>query len=426
MIEGAQRTKPGYIYNESGLHPGDSHSEKSIEEAVRLAEQQLYNTKLFTYVYVDYQASKQGWNIQIRLEERWYMYSMPYAALFDRNFNEWRINYDAELRRLIYGLNYTQRNLSGVNDRLAIIALGGFERSLKLGYERPFFVNGDRVLLYGFAEQVNRKRTNYVTKDDILQFVQSDKNLLRTTQLGLGISYRKGFFTFHKLGLLYLGRRINDTLFQLNPTYSTSGQSPFRFTYLNYTFSYDNRDIRGYARRGNLFEVNAGIGSVRSIQEPSLNLRLNYARHFSLGKHVFSAHQAIVQLRNESAWPYHMNNGIGWLQNGLRNHDRYVLESHNFLIQRNSLRMMSKPIHVNFPFIPWEKLSFVDFVLVPKIYFDWAFIPDSGTLKNNTFYHAPGIGLDMVFYDDAVWRFEYGLNDFGEIGFFLNFTTAIQ
>ena len=68
--------------------------------------------------------------------------------------------------------------------------------------------------------------------------------------------------------------------------------------------------------------------------------------------------------------------------------------------------------------------------LVPKLFFDYGYVRNrtfsgQGNLLNQSLV-STGIGLDIVLFDDAVWRMEYAISNRVGHGFFLNFTSAIQ
>ena len=80
--------------------------------------------------------------IIITVKERWYTFPWPYVELADRSLNVWLHTYNADLRRLSYGVYFVQENLTGRSDNLEVKAIAGFTRQLTAEYTTPYLTSG--------------------------------------------------------------------------------------------------------------------------------------------------------------------------------------------------------------------------------------------------------------------------------------------
>ncbi len=148
-IKGNKRTQAYIVLGEMVVRQGDTILLKDLNKKLEQSRNQVFNTALFVDAAVS-AGQKIGNSITINVDvkERWYFFPLPYFRLVDRNFNQWLVDQKASLDRVNYGMKFTQGNLTGQNDELAIWLITGYSQQISLRYSLPFF---DKKRQQGFS-----------------------------------------------------------------------------------------------------------------------------------------------------------------------------------------------------------------------------------------------------------------------------------
>ena len=167
QIEGNKKTKPYIILRELPYHEGDYISKDSLTLLTTEAQQQLVNTSLFINVTVNASlVDSANAVITIHVEERWYLFPIPYFKWVDRNFSQWWNEQNRSLDRVNYGFSLRQANTTGNNDKLTAAFVTGYTQQSIFRYQIPFI---DKKLKYGLAlgwQNFTQKEINIETKLD--------------------------------------------------------------------------------------------------------------------------------------------------------------------------------------------------------------------------------------------------------------------
>lgn len=427
-VNGNDRTKLSYIQKLLPFSVGDSIGKQHLSSTLKEGQTNLTNSKLFNSVTTETAFPDSGKvRILIYVEERWYLYPVPYASIADRNFNEWWVDRNRSLQRLVFGGDIVQKNLSGHNDDLKMSVLVGFEQKIRAKYSIPFLSKSKKWGFTSGMEWVENKTVAVTTADNKLQFWQSDGRLRQKLDIYTGITFQPKFLKIHELNLAYGNFQIHDSLASHHPDYLLNDESHLHFFRLSYSFLLDKRDYRGYPTSGYL------IGA--TIQETVFSknnhitsglFRLN--KHLSTGRLTFSS-QSVVYTSWPQNQPYALQNGFGWGNNLVRGYNYYVIEGENYFIQKLSLSRKTSTISIKTPFLPSQAKE-LNTTLYPKIFLDVGYVSsaqfnENGELDNRLLIGF-GAGVDLLSYYDSVWRLEYAVNNQWESGFFLNFTLFIQ
>lgn len=401
-------------------------------KVISQAEIDLYNTKLFAQVSHTTKTNGKHIEITFILKERWYTYAVPYFDLIDRNFNEWWVTRNHELHRVIIGADLTQKNATGHNDDLSFSFLAGNQTRIGLDYELPNnFKNGKYGM--GFSFQYHSYRNvNYDNKNNQLAFLASDDVLLNRWLGQLSLSYHLDFNKEFWFNVGYQNENVSTVITDLNPNYNgAEGLEKLNFGFIRVGLRLDNRDVRGYAQKGQL--IWAELSSYAFFTQSNLNffeLNARYTRHIPFFKKADLALSSIAKLSPSTARPYYLNRGLGWGINSIRCYDYYVADGNGFFAQKASFRYRLIDTKLSLKRIKWQPFQIIPIKAASKLFFDIAYVNNEKYLFQGDFLNEPlysyGLGLDIIVFDDAVWRFEYGLNHQGNAAFFLNFTSAIQ
>ena len=149
VLRGNKKTKDYIILRELSFRKGDSLKARDLFSKINSAKELIYNTNLFSTVEITpVLTTAFDLTVNISVLERWYIYPAPQFKLIDRNINEWWKTYHADLKRVTYGIRYTQYNVSGNADQLNVYLLNGYSRNITTVYNAPYI---DKKLRKGFS-----------------------------------------------------------------------------------------------------------------------------------------------------------------------------------------------------------------------------------------------------------------------------------
>ncbi|TAL49603.1 MAG: hypothetical protein EPN92_02715, partial [Chitinophagaceae bacterium] len=117
-ITGNKKTKDEIILREIPFKEGEHYLLQELVKKFEDSQRQLMNTSLFHDVTVTLK-SFEGYNvdIQVTVQERWYLFPLPYFKYIDRNLNQWLVENHARLNRVNYGIKVLYNNATGHNDK---------------------------------------------------------------------------------------------------------------------------------------------------------------------------------------------------------------------------------------------------------------------------------------------------------------------
>ena len=429
VIEGDKRTRKKVIFREMGLKRGARVP--SADLRVRL--EQSYNTVMNTGLFVSADIgvdtlSPEAVRVVLKVKETWYLYPVPVFELADRNFNVWWNDQNASLDRVNVGGKLTYYNFTGRRDRFKVSFTTGYTREYEFGYRLPY-VNKAGSLGLEVNYSFNRRREqNYLTVDNRQEFYsEEDDFVYRSSGANLIMTYRRALYVSHRVELGYRNSSIADTIARvLNPDFFGGGRRQQQFGRLTYSFTDDRRDVRnypwaGYYLRASLEKDGLGITGERN----GLTAGAAYTKFFPLNeRYSFNLGVAGKYSLIRTQQPFLENRAIGFGSNGVVGYQFYVVDGLDMLIWRAGIRRQLFQTKVDL-----GKLAFIDaFRQVPirilaaaqfnQGFANSPFVGENNPL-NNTLLTGFSVGLDAVFYYDAVGSLQYNRNHLGEGGIFL-------
>jgi outer membrane protein assembly factor BamA len=399
--------------------------------AIAQAQKDLYNTKLFSKVGHRAQAVGNQLIVKFILKERWFTHGVPYMGIIDRNFNEWWVVQGHDPDRVMLGADVVQNNLTGRNDRLMLSLLVGYQERCELEYRLPQHLLKGKVGLHTALLYHRYQSVNYGTAGNQLQYVLADSPQLRRLGFETEATYHWDFNKWWWLALSWQQETIGREVISLAPNYIHYGIDTWNHARLRMGLRLDLRDVRGYAQRGSLLvaEISAFV-LPQYVGHDYMQAYLRWVRHVPLSPRVNLVLATGTKLSNNRMRPYMLNRGLGWELNLLRNYDYYVVDGHFYFFQKASLRYLCIDKAIRLEKSPLGQFKYIPFKLAPNLYADLGYVANAADGPVESFANRPlysaGIGLEMVFFDDSVWRLEYGANHTGETGVYINFTAAIQ
>jgi len=426
-IIGNKRTKTKIILRELDLFPTDSLYSKDIKERFFQNEKRLLSTGLFTNVSINlnsWDPINETTDIEVVLQENWYIYPSPIFELADRNFNVWWNEQGRSLSRVNYGLRLTHINASGNRDRLKLVTQFGYTKKYELEYFYPY-LNNDQTL--GIGSNIFYSENNeigYITIGNKTLFHQEEDEriLLRRFRVGTWLNYRPDLFQFHTVKLEYHRNSIDEFVAQeLNPDYFLNAEPSLRFFKLEYDFSYDKRHFTFYPLGGFLagFSIKKeGLGIFKGYNALHLEARAEWYK--PLSKKLILANKIKVKtnaIRSQIAFAN--NTGLGYGDNIVNGYELYVIDGQDFLISQSAIRFKLIDQLINLGgTMPLDQFKLMGLQIYLTFNLDSGYV-NEGTYRasnflNNQWFVGYGPGVDILLFNTYLLSFEYSFNELGE------------
>lgn len=427
-IQGNKVTKERIILREVLVYEGDTLPDGDLYDKLERSRQNLMNTGLFNTVsllpvYMDMHSVF----IEVRVNERWYLWPAVIFDLADPNFNTWWRTRDLE--RVNYGIYLYQYNFRGRNETVYALAQFGYTSQFALRYKVPYIDREQRwgISVGGAFLQQSEITTGTVGNERILIADPGDSNR-DEWKADLELTLRRQHDVRHALRLNYTDATVTDTIVQRSLDYFDGNSTDTRFLSLGYTFIWDRRDVRIFPREGHLAELRVDRHGLGLLSRSAPDITTTYATY----KHWWKVHEKwtlAMALRGRHTLgtpPYYVQEGLGY-GHYVRGFEYYVIDGEHFALGRgNVIFQLLAPRTKRAEFIPLEAFRTLYFALYLNLYADAGRVWDSRYAEENflanRWMSGTGIGLDLVTSYDQVVRGEYSLNSLGEHGFFLHFS----
>jgi outer membrane protein assembly factor BamA len=430
VIKGNKRTRQSIILRELRLKPGDIISENDLAYVIKKDQQKLFNLHLFNTATIrPIRIDSTLLDLEIDLEERWFTFPIPRFQLSDRNFNEWWQNYHHELNRVNYGLKLYQYNLWGRNHTLLMKTQMGFQRDFQLVYKIPYINKKQRDGLILETDYIDGKSVPDSTINHKLHFIKSRHILRNTKSVGITYTYRKNFYSQHRIKYEYRFSNIADTLLASNPNYFEGETRNQRYDALTYEVTTDRSDVAAYPLRG--YALLAGVQHIGIALHDDITKTSIYARfsgYLPLGKQFYLSNLTYAFLSNPDKLPYYNYSTMGYDKIFVRGYEIYVIEGPRYFLNKTTLkkRLFAGSWHLN----NWslKQFNYLPIAVYLKTYADFGYVdnyPAYVTAGVNTFLAnkvltGAGFGIDVVTGYDLAVRFEYTFTSLAH-GLFLHF-----
>jgi outer membrane protein assembly factor BamA len=433
-ITGNKRTKGYIIEREMQFKVGDYLKKEELSNSFKQAKTQVYNTNLFIEVKIDSLVLPDTTlQVNVYVRERWYIFPTPQFSLVDRNYKEWVQTFDADFKRVVYGIDFTHYNFSGRRDQLSITLLNGYARNISFSYSSPY---SNSKLTEGFgisASYTQNREIGYNTRFDnkplVFPILDSGEvfrpNFVRDNyQMDGSYSWRRGYFkrTGISLGLNYLVVNDSITDVKYNPNYFGSNNTKQFYTDINFGVAYANTDKNAYPLNGLIYNYGIskrGFGFSGGIN--STTLFGSFAKYISHRHNFFSSIKSSGILKVPFNQAYINQRAIGFGSLRLRGLELYIIDGVAAFTTNYTFSKKLFSFRIPIPF-KIKALPYVPFTFFVKTYADmgYSYIPQQyNTRLNNRFLYTGGVGLDILSLYDLVFKIEYSFNQLGQKGLFL-------
>ncbi len=430
-IEGNKVTKENIILRELTFSVGDTLLKRKIFGELADSRNNLNNTLLFNFVYMDFMPEANRIEVRINVVERWYIWPIPIFEVAERNLPAWLR--DPDFDELNYGLWLNWNNFRGRRELLQFKARLGYKEQYAISYSKP---NLDRDQKHGIEIGLNSFRQREVilnTVDDMPVLLKDDGDYL-TTSLNpvVTYTYRPGFYLWHRASLAY--SHLVFTADSVQQEYQGAQTTGVDWFTLAYQIEYDNRDYKIYPLDGyyiRLSLLRRGLGLIGDFDYGKTYATITGSQHHEIVNRLYFENALKLRLTRDEELPYIYRQGLGY-DTYLRGFELYLIDGNSYLISSNNLKYNLLPRKTfNLPLIPWEQFNKIHFSLYSNLFFDFAYVQGkyynvNGNDLTNQFLFSTGLGIDLLSYYDQVYRLEFTLNSLGEFGVFLHLETPFR
>jgi outer membrane protein assembly factor BamA len=423
IITGNRKTNPNIILRELSFGIDEAYSLALITRKFQKARKQLMNTGLFIDVVVSLK-NLTGYDIyvNIQVEEKWYVWPQPFIRPVDKTFHQWWSEKDRNMDRINYGLKLTHNNFTGRNDKLKVNIMNGYTKQLSLQYYGLYLDNKLKWSINGgFAVGMNRE-VNYMTVNNKPVPVKGgDKYLRSYSNWFAEVNYRPAIKTKHTFGISYNYEDFADTIYKLNPSFS-SGRNVVRYPELMYRMSYFDVDFIPYPTKGYIGELTL---RKKGFNDP-LNLWQLTAKAsatWPFARNYFFNLRMVGMVKLPFSQPYMTRQFIGYEDQFLQGYEYYVIDGVAGGYTKASISRCILNTHFGIPSQRWKRLNNIPLKIYAKSFVDAGYVysrhPGQNELTNK-FLYSGGVGFDILGFTDFVIKIEWSFNRLGENGLYLH------
>jgi outer membrane protein assembly factor BamA len=423
-INGNKQTKDYLILREMPFKIGDTLPKAALQNLFNRAKTQVYNTNLFIEVKIDsILLADTSLQVNVVVKERWYIFPTPQVAFID-GINAWYKTYNADFKRVIYGIDFTHYNFSGRRDEFSVTLLNGYARNISVSYRAPYS-NSKLTEGFGIGAGFTQNRgigfkTNFNNR---ILFYGQDDFVRSNFNIAASYSRRKNFFkrTSFSLNLQYTN--VADSIIIKNPNYFNSNKAYQFYPTLGVGISYANTDKNNYPLKG--LTYNYGISKTGTGFNGGINVTTAYgsfAKYFTHKYHFYSSISASAILKIPFEQAYINQRAIGNGNLRLRGLELYIVDGVAAAVTNFTFSKKLVGFNIPFPF-GIKAIPYIPVNIFAKTYADvgYSYIPQPYVGKlNNKFLYTGGVGVDVLTLYDIVLKVEYSLNQLGEKGLFLH------
>lgn len=442
---GLEKTKPRAILREMTFAPGDTLELETLEATIKTNQQNLYNTKLFTEVDVEYEHDSSKVWVRVIAKERWYVWPFPFATLEERNFNQWWK--DKDLDRLVVGLGLQWSNFTGVDDDFYTYGQLGYSRRFSISYTRPYVFQKARIDGHAGFYYVNNKEIGHSVIQDTLRWTRLpeggpmqrhyrgilDFTRRFTTRRRLRMGLQYDHFLPADTSLIPMGGTVNmrDSIVEIFDTYLTTGLEPEHYPSFIVEYEDDQRDIKTFPLKGYYFNVLARQSGLPGLGTSTFfRGHISWAHHIPLNRRFNFAYGIRQQFLIGNKVPFFDKQFVGWQYN-LRGYENHVIDGSYINLTKAEFKYAIIPRRiVHADWVPFRRFKDFPMGLYLSMYGNAGYVYD-GTFSNREsrlkkkMLNGYGIGLNFLFIYDLLIRLEVSRNHFGKTGVFLHATVPI-
>jgi outer membrane protein assembly factor BamA len=437
LFEGNSHTKQYVLERELVFKKDSIYESANLDVMAKDSKNLLFNTNLFLTTKVTWEETRpKHVTVKVVVLEKWYIWPIPFFELADRNYKQWA-DLGYKMERTNYGLYLFTYNFRGRNETIKLSLINGYTRNYGIQYSLPFLDKSGKYGLEISSSFKQNKEIWYLTRNDSLQFYKNFENtLIQRFENRFDFVTRRTNFSTERWEVEFNHIKIRDTISSkgLNPNFLLAGNTQ-RELYIKHIFNYEKRDNKYYPLTGFYFKNELSLASFKA-DTASLELvkeTIEFGLYKEIYKNLYLSGFFKTRLSNEPLpfIPYTNFKAFGY-KDYVRGYEQYVVDGHTFMLGKLNLKyallhqyMLKTPLKLK------QKAYRLPTGIYLNLYSDWGKVVSNQWGKaeyNNTLRNTDlvgyGAGIDFLFLNDKIFRFEYSLNILGDKNFNLHFDKA--
>ncbi len=432
-VRGNSITDTSVILHELCFAVGDSIVPDRWPAVISESENNLMNTSLFVFVEIRWSQAGDGIDVIVNVKERWYYWIYPILEHADRNLSAFF--YNADWKKINYGLSFEKHNLFGKNHFLKLKARFGYREQLGILYENP---GVDKANIHGFqvyADRFKQRQVAVMNIDDKPEYYYHP-DLTAIHEDRAGFIYIARTALHHRLRFAgeYHRYEISDSLYHVHPEFLYNAKMQSEFIKFTLQYEWDKRNDRFFPTSGFLVltEIQQQQPGI-DFQEPSfLSSKIQWHFYHAFTDKFYYAFETngLWHMTNSSQLPYHLAGILGY-DYYPRGFEYYTVQGIGMININQTLRYkLFAREKVNIPFIPVNAFN--------EIYYDvylYAFWDNAKTwhdrnygLQNElqgAYLTSTGVGLECHTYYDRSFGCHVGFTNHKAFGIFAWFHSPL-
>ncbi|MEA5260063.1 BamA/TamA family outer membrane protein [Arcicella aquatica] len=427
VLNGHHKTKESIIFRELDFKIGDTLFINDVNKRLEINRRKIVNTNLFISVEIHHQITENGQlNIQIQLQEQWFLLGYPVFLLADRNFSEWW-DRGHDFNRTIYGIDLIHSNFRGRAERLSLHLENGFTKRVDVGYRIPYINKAQKTGMGFSISYMTNNNVAFRSLNDTLFYFRSSGHTMRERfSTAIFLKKRIGFYDNHTIELRYNSIGINDTIRKLNPNYFANHGTLQRYAQLSYSFNHDFRDNVAYPLRGKRYGILINkLGILPNDDINQLEITGDYSYYRPLSRKWFFGMSIEAKISFPDRQPFYNTRGLGYGSRLVRGYELFVVDGSKYFYGKQTLRYELFNKRINLKFLKTKQFNKIPIGLYPTLFGDYGYVENRFSDENksklaNKMLYSYGCGLDVVTYYNLVVRFNYAINSFNKGHFVFN------
>lgn len=430
---GNRKTKERIILRELEFEKGDTLQISEAPKLIKSSEENLFRTKLFFEVGINWKVVDNKNIMVITLAEAWYLYPVPTFELADRNFNIWWSEMGASLNRVNFGVRLDHLNLTGNRDKLKLKSQFGYTYKYEMEYNVPII---NKKETWGTTFNIlwsRQKEIGYITRFNKVQFFGEDDFLYNRFRVSTLWTYRPRYLQSHSFKLEFNSNNIGDTVMNgYNTEFYHEGRQELQWFVLEYEWDYNKLNHFNYPTSGSKASINIkkeGLGLTNDVDLLSVSATLEKYYDFNTKRWSIGMRAKGRKVITNGNPGYYHYRALGYGGDQLRGYELFVIDGLNYGYVKSAInfqffrhkRRLGKWMFLkefrHFSIQSFLALS-LDAGYVQSPYFN------EDNPLNNTYLIGGGPALHILLYNYFLMRIEYSYNRQGEKGVFLHFKAS--
>ncbi len=402
-ISGNEITEDFIILRELTFTAGDTLDFKTIF----YNRERIYSLGLFAHVFV-YPIVENNINIiEIVVEERWYIYPIPFVNIKER-----------DIKKLSFGIFLRWDNFRGRNEQINAFAAFGYDPSFGLNYYNPNLIGNEEFFLrVGFTySNINNKSPSA----EQIYGGQFSQKFFRPF-----LMFGKRLFLFHRFySVLAFNYLETDKYFD---GINVSGERIDRFPEIQLGYEFDSRDLIQFPREGIFASATYSFKGMGFNSIDYKVARFDFREYRKILGDLYSKWRFSGRFTFGNNIPFYDYSIIGF-EDRIRGYFTRKIEGNHFYFSSvEFFYPLIEELNIDLDFIPIipEQLLKYRVALYTQIFGDagTAFYKNQA-LSLNRFKSGYGIGITFLVLPYNLLRIEYAFDNFGKTEWILDLGVA--